>query len=380
MTKENPSICFVGLENIPVLAAEYNQHRIGGEQVQQTLLAKALVRRGYHVSMVVGDYGQHEGQVWEGVVTYRAYKLSAGIPVFRFIYPRWTGMWSALKRADADIYYVSCAGSRVGLVAMFAKRYGRKVVFRIASDSDCDPDKLLIRYWRDKKLYEYGLRKAETIFAQSKKQHEMLESNYGLNSQIVQMMVDGCEYDYGFNARDVPVLWVNNLLQLKRPDLMLELANMVPEQSMHMIGGPGGGFESLFYQIEEQADKIANLNFHGRVPYHDVNDYYERAKVFVNTSDIEGFPNSYLQSWVRGTPVVAFFDPDGIIEHEGLGKSVSTLEEMGEAVRMLTTDVSAWQAASDRCKAFMEREYNKDKILAPYLEAFQSLSDMDGRQ
>jgi len=39
-------VCFVGLGNLPVLAREYNHHTIGGEQVQQTLLAQALVKEG----------------------------------------------------------------------------------------------------------------------------------------------------------------------------------------------------------------------------------------------------------------------------------------------------------------------------------------------
>ena len=32
-------ICFVGLDNLPVLAPEYREHYIGGDSVQQTLLA-----------------------------------------------------------------------------------------------------------------------------------------------------------------------------------------------------------------------------------------------------------------------------------------------------------------------------------------------------
>src|SRR5882762_6039842 len=109
-------ICFVGLDNLPVLDPEYRQHHIGGESVQQTLLGRALARRGHDVSMVVADYGQTDGMKREAIRVLKAYRPDAGIPVLRFLHPRWTGMWSALERADADLYYTSCAGMHVGLV------------------------------------------------------------------------------------------------------------------------------------------------------------------------------------------------------------------------------------------------------------------------
>jgi glycosyltransferase involved in cell wall biosynthesis len=108
------------------------------------------------------------------------------------------------------------------------------------------------------------------------------------------------------------------------------------------------------------------------VPYHDVNEFYEQARVYVNTSEIEGFPNSYLQAWVRGTPVIAYFDPDGLIAREGLGVAVSTQEELIEAIRSLTTDATRWREASRRCRDFMRRRFSEDQVLQPYVEAFSS--------
>jgi len=54
-------ICFLGLDNLAVLAPQYGRHPAGGEAVQQTLLARALARRGHEVSMVVADLGQPDG-------------------------------------------------------------------------------------------------------------------------------------------------------------------------------------------------------------------------------------------------------------------------------------------------------------------------------
>ena len=362
-------ICFLGLANPSVLAADYKEHGIGGEQVQHTLLARSLARRGHQVSMVVYDYGQADGAAWDQVTTYKAYQPRAGLPVLRFITPHWTGMWAALKRADADLYYVSCAGMHLGLVTLFCRRYRRKVIFRIASDTDCEPNGLLIRYW-DKKLYEYGLRHAHGILAQSKHQQRTLMANYGLPSQVTEMVV---ETPGAQGPREVDVLWVGNLRQLKRPDLLLELAQRLPQYRFAMIGGEMRGAADLYLHVREQAARLPNLRFLGRVPYRDMDSQYASARILVNTSDTEGFPNSYLQAWIRGTPVVAFFDPDGLIASEGLGLAPKSIEQMMDDVAALLEDAAAWLEASLRCKAYMARVYGEDRILAPYLEVMQKV-------
>lgn len=367
-------ICFVGLENLPVLAPEYGRHGIGGEQVQHTLMARALAQQGHEVSMVVADYGQADGAVWQGIKTYKAFRMDAGVPVLRYIYPRWTGMWAALARADADLYYVSCAGMQVGLVAMFCHRHGRQFVYKIAHDRDCEPDNLLIQYARDKRLYEYGLRRAGAIIAQSEQQQAAMLANYGLHSTVAHMLVDGTERILPWQERSMDVLWVNNLRQFKRPDLLLDLAEAVPHLQFHMIGGEQSGFAELFTQISARAKTISNLTFHGRVPYHQMDQMYARAKVFVNTSDTEGFPNSYLQAWIRGTPVVAFFDPDGVNQRHALGGAPVGLPAMAQAVTQLCADQSLWQAASDRCISFMQEHYGDQRILAPYMHCFTELA------
>ena len=362
-------ICFVGLDNLPVLAPEYREHYIGGESVQQTLLARALARRGHQVTMVVGDYGQPEGAVWDGIRTFKAYPADAGIPVLRFVHPRWTGLWSALERADADVYYTSCAGMQVGQLALFCRRHGKRLVFRAASDSDCDPSRLLVRFARDKWLYTYGLRRADAILVQSGWQAGAMARNYGLASREAGMLV---EKSPPASIRDIDVLWVSNIRRVKRPERALELAAALRTDIVHMAGGPLPGEEALYREIRDAATTADNIRFHGRLSYWETNELYGRASVLVNTSDVEGFPNSYLQAWIRGVPVVTFIDPDGVIRREGLGVAVSSPGDLANAVRGLVHNRCAWQAASERCIAYMAREYSEEKILPAYLDAFRA--------
>ncbi len=364
-------ICFLGLDNLPVLAPDYRQHAIGGESVQQTLLGRALARRGHEVGMVVGDYGQADGARWDGILVYKAFRPDAGLPVLRFLHPRWTGIWSALARADADLYYTSCAGMQVGLLAWFSRRHRKRFVFRAASDSDCDPAQLLVRYARDRWLYAQGLRSADAVLVQSAAQAAALQRNYGRRGRIAGMLVQA---QPPAGVRDIDVLWVGNIRRVKRPDRALELARRLPQFRIHMVGGPLPGEETLFDRVSRTASDLANLKFHGRLPCAEASALYSRARLLVNTSDVEGFPNSYLQAWASGVPVVSLIDPDDVIAHQGLGIAASSPGDIADAARHLLSDAAALSAASDRCRSYMAREYPEERVLAPYLEVFETLA------
>jgi glycosyltransferase involved in cell wall biosynthesis len=362
-------ICFVGLPNLAVLAPEFDRSGASGEPVQQTLLAKALARRGYDISMVTADRGQPDGATWHGVRTFKAFAPQAGLPLLRFVHPRWTGLWSALSRADADVYYSSCAGGLAGQVAMFCAWRSRRYVFRVASDSDCMPDALIIRrwYWRDKRLYEYALKQADGVLAQSVRQQELLLHNFGRQSSLAHMLVGASGTNLDFGRRDIHALWVSNIRRLKRPDILLDIAAELPRVPFHIVGGPVAGERELFDEAQGRARAAPNVRFDGPLAYDDAAALYGRARVFVNTSDMEGFPNTYLQAWASGTPVVAFFDPDGLIAEHGLGIAVRSREEMIAAVRTLSQDEAAWNAARARCLAFIEQRYGEDVVLQQYL-------------
>lgn len=373
-TMSLPRLCFLGLDGLPALSPEHAHLGVGGEAIQQTLIAKALARRGYDVSMVVYDLGQPDGMLIDGIRVFKAFPPQAGIPLLRFAHPRWTAVMSALRRADADAYYTSCAGINTAQIAIAARRRGGVTVFRLASDSDCEPKRLIIPYWYGKRLYEWGLPRMTTILAQSDTQRALLQANYGLASQVAGMLVDRGRADISFADRERHALWVSNLRRVKRPDLLLEVAKRLPEVRFEMVGGTQPREEALFDQVEREARALPNLRFAGPVPYARVGGHFESARVFVNTSDVEGFPNTYLQAWARGVPVVAFFDPDGIIAREGLGHAASSMEDLAGAVSRLTSDEAQWRAASERCLEFMAREFPEDRVLAPYIRAFGAAS------
>jgi glycosyltransferase involved in cell wall biosynthesis len=368
-TRRLPRLCFVNLGAYPALVRGFEQQRIGGEEVQHSLLATMFARAGHEVRLVTADHGQADGEVVNGVTVLRSFRAEAGWPVIRFVHPRWTKLDAALRRADADVYYVSCAGALVGWVAWFARRHGRRMIFRVASDTDCDPARLLVSHARDRWLYHRGLHRADAVLAQTDAQVELLRANHGIAASVAPMAIDLPDKQISMHERDIDVLWVANLRALKRPELFVQAAARLPRLRFHLVGGPMAGETEVWQRVQAAAAEVPNLGLHGRVGYHETLALVSRARLFASTSLIEGFPNTFLQAWARGVPTVSYFDPDGIVARHGLGAHVDTLDAFVAQLDRLSSDGAELERTAARCVQYMHAHHARDSLLAPYAEA-----------
>ena len=110
----------------------------------------------------------------------------------------------------------------------------------------------------------------------------------------------------------------------------------------------------------------------GAVRYAESGALFDRAKLFLNTSSIEGFPNTFLQAWIRGVPVVSFFDPDSLLRRMQLGCVAESLDDMREGIRHLLEIEVDRQIIARRARDFATREFTSG-VAAHYLE----LLDLD---
>jgi glycosyltransferase involved in cell wall biosynthesis len=363
-------ICIVGLDSYGMLSGEGDPKYIGGESIQHVLLARAWRDMGHQVSIVVHDEGQGERRVHEGITAIAAHTRKGGIRGLRFFHPRATKLLSALMAADADIYYQSPAGANTGFAGWFARSMGKRFIFRVASDSDTEKEHGRIQFWRDRKLYNYGLRRADLVAAQTDHQARMLRENHGIDSHVVNMMVETPAADAPAH-KDIDVLWVSNFRALKRPELALELARQLPQVNFTLVGGPMPGGQTYYEDVRAAAARLPNVTMRGPVRYRDSGALFDRAKIFLNTSTIEGFPNTFLQAWVRGVPVVTFFDPDGLVQRLPLGRVATSLDDMREGIRGLLDVESDRQLLGRRAREFTLREYTTG-VAAKYLDLLDS--------
>jgi glycosyltransferase involved in cell wall biosynthesis len=366
--KAKPHVCFVAPHAWPVVSGDPELPVVGGAEVQQAVLARLFAAHGYRVSMITLDFGQPPRVEIDGVSLVRAFRMQDGIPVLRFLHPRLTTMWRRLLEVDADIYYYRSAAMWVGVLAAFCRRHGKRLVYAGASDKDFVPGEGgQIRYARDRWLYRRGVAAADAIVAQNERQRADCALHYERDAVVIPSCYE-LPASRVAAGRDC-VLWVGTLHPGKRPELLLELAARLSGRRFVMIGGASNGDPALFERVRAQAAALPNVEFKGFLPLAQVEPWFERARVVVNTSTYEGMPNTFLQAWARGVPTAATVDV-GAACHRVAARP----EELAGEVESLLASSSRWETASRECRAYFERTHSSAAALERYARLFGELA------
>jgi glycosyltransferase involved in cell wall biosynthesis len=371
-------ICFVAPHTWPVLSRDPSIEVIGGAEVQQSILARALAREGYRVSMICLDFGQPRRVEVDGVTVHSTYLPDAGLPLLRFFHPRLSTMWRTMREVDADVYYQRSSAMLTGVVAEFCRRHGKRSVYAAASDVDFIPGRQPIRYRRDRWLFERGLARVDRIVVQNAGQRENCRNHYARDSLLIPSCYELPERPPGTPAvGDADcVLWVGVLRELKRPELFLELARRLPQRRFVLIGGAdaAGPDTHLHYErVREAARALPNVEMPGFLPLAEVEPWFDRARVYVNTSVYEGMPNTFLQAWSRGIPTVAFIDVGARLGGEPVYSTVQSVEQGAAEIERLFADGAARDGASARLRAYFEHHHSVDGVLARYARLLEEL-------
>ncbi|HEX8963283.1 MAG TPA: glycosyltransferase family 4 protein [Rhodocyclaceae bacterium] len=375
-----PHVCFVAPETWPVLSGDERTEVVGGAELQQSLIARMLVRAGYRVSMICLDYGQPARVNIDGIDVIRAHRPDAGIPVLRFVHPRITAMWRAMRAVDADIYYQRSPAALTAVVAAFCRRHGRQSIYAGASDTDFLPGQQTLRFRRDRWLFERALATVDAIVVQNETQQRDCREHYQRRSTVIP----SC-YELPADARPGAgdrVLWVGTMRPDKRPDILLELARRLPHRRFAMIGGAArgdAGGEAYYKAIAAAAAHLPNVEMLGFLPLSRTEPWFDRARMLVSTSSVEGMPNVFLQAWARGVPTVAFIDVGARLDGAPVYPVAKDAAEAAAQIERLFEDDIERAHAGARCRDYFAARHSSHETLACYRRVLDELVDRRAR-
>jgi glycosyltransferase involved in cell wall biosynthesis len=301
---------------------------VGGSERQQWLLARALAASGWTACVGIRQ-GLRGGErrVIEGVEFHGIAKGHYLLDWHRF-----------LKSERPHWLYWRAATHLLGPLIQIAHLNAVRTIFATAFDSDVHPRSALTARRRWWPLYLWGLSRTERLFVQHEGQLEQLPSRWRGKTTVMRSIAD--KYD-GFtthSAREPYVAWVGMLRKPKRPDLLIEIARRSPQIKYVVCGGSTSHRSAPAYsqEIIDQFRLLRNIDYRGQVEPRKAEEVIANAALLLCTSEQEGFPNTFLQAWGHGTPVVTMqVDPESVIKRLNLGAVTHTVEATVEQVHRL---------------------------------------------
>jgi glycosyltransferase involved in cell wall biosynthesis len=357
-------ICFHAPLLYPV-AANGMVKLVGGTEVRQWAIARALVQRGFDVTIATCDFGQGPVEEREGVSLVRTFSIEAGLPGVRFFYPRLWRAMRTLNRIRADVYVAGGSGIPAGWAYHAARLLGSKFVFLAASDGDADPSLPWLTKRRERWWYLQALRGANARVSQTKLQQDLFRQNFGVETEVIPSPADlsFSPADAGANSS---VMWLSTYRPSKRPEWFIELARRLPQIRFVMVGQPLAGEASeTWREVQRAADSLSNLEVHGFVEHDRVGDFLGKAALFVHTSGLEGFPMTLLEAWSHGIPSLSTVDPGGTIARHGIGAVTTSLEGLTKAVASMMSAPEERQAMGARARRYVEEHHGPERSYEP---------------
>jgi glycosyltransferase involved in cell wall biosynthesis len=343
----------------------------GGAELQTTLLARGLVAQGMNVAHVVYPLGSppvddpHRPALVERAVHQRKQRFGEAREM--------AAIWRVLRATDAEIYLVRGGGGHVPAAASFAKAFRRRFVFSSSSELDFD----FARPGRNARVLRANrasMTHADRLVVQTEAQRTLARSTLGdVDPVVIPSFAEPAEPATGEAQH---FLWINRLVPYKQPERFMELAAALPEARFTMIGATTEesprGYEE---EVRRAAEPLPNLELLEPRPREQLLAEVRRAAAVVTTSSIEGMPNTFLEAWARGVPVLSLVvDPDSRLAGDGLGLLAGgSMERFIEQAASLWRDPALRAEIGERGRAFVKRTHSPAAVASRWAELLRGL-------
>jgi glycosyltransferase involved in cell wall biosynthesis len=344
----------------------------GGAENQVVMLARALVRNGHRVAIVVSGRAEDLPGEVDGVTISVRKPPARGRGVAGKLVEA-SRIWRSLAKAPSQWIVVRGATVDLGIIGVYARVARRRLVFASANVSDFEhrrlqPNRLYLI------LYMLGVRLSRLIVVQTEEQAELCRKVFRRPVRVIRSISRPAPAQ---DAVPVAFLWVGRLVAYKRPLEYMALARAVPEARFWMVGVPIphlAGDQMLMEAVLTQARSLPNLELLTPRPHAQLQHLMARAVASVNTAAFEGMSNVLLEGWSMGVPaLVLSYDPDGVLDKYGLGAFAA-----GEADKFVESARGLWRSRHDRvdvsrrCREYIAAHHAPELIVHQWSALLES--------
>ncbi len=260
---------------------------------------------------------------------------------------------------------------------LIARLFGKKVILNYRSGEAEDH----LRCWPRTALPI--MRLADELIVPSQYLIDVF-GKFGLRASSVANMIDQSRFRYHERKPLLPIFFSNrNLYPLYNVTCILrafaKIQQRFPEAKL-IIAGDGSQRPSLETLSREL--KLQNVEFRGQVAPSHMNELYDEAHIFLNSSNIDNMPGSILESFASGMPVVST-SAGGIkciVTHEKTGLLVPKNDHEAMASWAIKLLESPEFASSIALNAYEEcAAYTWEAVRPSWLAAYSLLAGREVR-
>ena len=172
------------------------------------------------------------------------------------------------------------------------------------------------------------------------------------------------------------LLCVGRLDAQKQPAVAVEVFQQAQLEEDWLLVWIGRGDSTLLpgYNEGKLAGRVVWLPAVGNIQ-----DWYERADVYMSTSAHEGFPNSLLEAMACGCPSLAFDCPTGPAEiiqdgHNGILVPADHVADMVQALRKVTSDPELRDQLAANAPAVMD-DFSDEQVHDQWRKLFNTCAN-----
>ncbi len=365
-------ICFSGATWISPLFNPDIPFHAGGGEVQLYFLGTELSNDPrYEIVYLVGDFGQAKIERFNKIMLFRGTKPLFDMPWYKIGFGAIKTLWCLIK-INADIYFERTSSPRLGLVSLYCKIFKKKLIYMTAADIDCNGQYPKIYGKIFHRIYNYGLKNVNAVIVQSEKQQRLMKKNYGIESIFIKSLF---RIRDSINIEKKFTLWIARCHWMKKPNIFLDMVKLFPNEKFVMISPKAADDHKLFDSIKQKAKTYSNLTFIEEVSFIDSQYYFDQAKVFVNTSTVEGFPNTFLQAGLSKTPILSLdISPDDFLHNiEGGVCTNGNIKLFFSMYEKLVNNIPHRKMLGNNIFEYVKKHHNAKSIAEQYKKLMENI-------
>ena len=332
----------------------------GGAAVQLYLLSKELAKNNDSDVNVVCSNDKQTNNKIELIGNIKLYKVRPIIRRLTYYFFSMINLFITLIKINPDVVIQRHADKVTGICAFYCKIFRKKFIYSIASIADVTGEREIGFLG---KFYRYGINNANIIIAQNKDQILELEKTKKKSFKNISIIKNSYEIAENRIENKKHILWVSRAIGLKRPELFLKLAKEFPVEKFIMICNKTDyKIQNVRYwkAIYNKSLEISNLEFLEFVSFYKIDNYFKEARVIINTSTFEGFPNTFIQAFQNKTPVLSLkVNPENIFTDYQIGFCCNDdFDLMVKNLKKLLEDQELFMYYSENCYNYAKKYHN----------------------